>query len=81
MKIWEIRVKKYMDREEVLTENANKLYGIVIGKCTPPLTSTIKHDAEVWNKVIGLRHLMDSKKDQEDDRRCGHESESCANTT
>ena len=44
--MWEIRVKKYMDREEVLTENANKLYGIVIGQCTPPLRSTIKHDAE-----------------------------------
>ena len=32
MKMWEMRVKKYMDREEVLTENANKLYGIFIGK-------------------------------------------------
>ena len=37
MKMWEIRAKKYMDREEVLTENANKLYGIVIVQCTPPL--------------------------------------------
>ena len=46
LKMWEIRVKKYMDRKEVLTENANKLYDIVIGQCTPPLISTIKHDAE-----------------------------------
>ena len=46
IKLWELRVKKYMDREEVLTENANTLYGIVIGQCTPPLRSTIKHDAE-----------------------------------
>ena len=46
MKMWEIRVKKYMDREEVPTESANKLYGIVIGQCMPPLRSTIKHDAE-----------------------------------
>ena len=46
MKMWEIRVKKYMDREEFLTENANNLYGIVIGQCTPPLRSTIKHDTE-----------------------------------
>ena len=46
MKMWEIRVKKYMDTEEVLTENSNKLYGIVIVKCTPPLRPTIKHDAE-----------------------------------
>ena len=35
-----------MDREDFLTENANKLYGIVIGQCTPPLRSTIKNDAE-----------------------------------
>ena len=36
MNTWEMRVNKYMDREEVLTENANKLYGIVIGQCTLP---------------------------------------------
>ena len=35
-----------MDKEEVLTENLNKLCGIVIGQCTPPLRSIIKHDAE-----------------------------------
>ena len=35
-----------MDREEVITEYANKLFSIVIGQCTPPLRSTIKHDAE-----------------------------------
>ena len=46
MKMWEMRVKKYMGGEEVLTENANKLYGMVVGQCTPPLRSTIKHDAE-----------------------------------
>ena len=46
MKMWEIQVKKYMDREEVLSENANNLYGIIIGQCTPPLRSTIKHDVE-----------------------------------
>ena len=46
MKMWEMRVKTYIDREEVLEENANKLYGIVIGQCTPPLRLTIKGDAE-----------------------------------
>ena len=46
MKMWEIRVKKYIDREEVLAENTNKLNSIVIGQCTPPLRSTIKGDAE-----------------------------------
>ena len=35
-----------MDRDKVLTENANKLYGIVIGKYKPPMISTIKHDVE-----------------------------------
>ena len=46
MKMWKMRVNKYMDREEFLTENANKLYGIVIGQCTPPLGLTIKSDAD-----------------------------------
>ena len=46
MKMWEMRVKKYLERKEVLTENANKLYGIVIGKCTPTLRLKIKGDAE-----------------------------------
>ena len=50
MKMWEMRVKKYIDREEVLTENANKLYGIVIGQCAPPLRSKIKGDAEYGKK-------------------------------
>ena len=50
MKMWEMRVKKYIDREEVLTENANKLCGIVIGQCTPPLRSKIKGDAEYGKK-------------------------------
>ena len=57
MKMWEIRVKKYMDREEVLTENANKLYGIVIRQCTPPLRSTIKHDVEYGIKSSDLDTL------------------------
>ena len=46
MKMWEMRVKKYIYREEVLIENENKLYGIVIVQCTPPLKLTIKGDAE-----------------------------------
>ena len=54
MKMWEMRVNKYMDREEVLTENSNKLYGIVIGQCTPPLRSIIKHDAEYGIKSSTL---------------------------
>ena len=34
-----------MDREEILIENTDKLYGIVLGKFTPPLRPTIKGDA------------------------------------
>ena len=51
-----------MDREEVLTENANKLYGIVIGKCMPPLRSTIKHDAEYGIKSSDFDTLWLLKK-------------------
>ena len=50
MKMWEMRVKKYIDRKEFLTENASKLYGIVIGQCMPPLRLTIKRDAEYVKK-------------------------------
>ena len=50
MKMWEMRVKKYIYREEVLIENANKLYGIVIVQCTPTLRLTIKGDAEYGKK-------------------------------
>ena len=46
MTMWEIRVKRYINREEILIENTNKLYGIVIGQCTPALRATIKGDAE-----------------------------------
>ena len=62
MKMWEIRVKKYMDREEVLTENTKKLYGIVIGQCTPPLRSTIKHDEEYGIKSLYFDTLWLLKK-------------------
>ena len=50
MKMWEMQVKKYIDREQVLTENANKLYSIVIGQCKPPLRSTMKGDVEYGKK-------------------------------
>ena len=39
-----------MDREEIFKENKDKLYGIVIGQCTPELKSTIKGDAEYEKK-------------------------------
>ena len=32
MKLWEMKVKRYLYREETLLENIVKLYGIVIGQ-------------------------------------------------
>ena len=61
MKMWGIRVEKYIHREEVLTENANKLYGIVIGQCTPPLRLTIKGDSE-YGKIHPTLTLCGFKK-------------------
>ena len=57
-----MRVKKYIDREEVLTENLNKLFSIVIGKCTTPLKSTIKGDAEYRGKSSDFDTLWLFKK-------------------
>ena len=62
MNMWEMRVKKYIDREQVLTENANKLYSIVIGQCTPPLRSTIKGDAEYGKKSSDFDNLWLKKR-------------------
>ena len=50
VKMWEIKVKRYMDREETLHENLNKLYAVVIGQCTNALRSTLKGDTEYVEK-------------------------------
>ena len=34
-KTWEIKLKKYLDRQEIIQENKNKMYTIVIGQCIP----------------------------------------------
>ena len=49
--MWEMGVKKYIDREEVLTENSNTFYGRVIGQYMPPLRSIIKGDAGYGKKT------------------------------
>jgi len=41
-----LRLKRYLDREELLTGNIVKLYGIIYGQCTPALKSTVKGDVE-----------------------------------
>ena len=50
MKVWEMRLKRYLDREDVLTENINRLYGIMIGQCTPSLLSTMRGDQDYDSK-------------------------------
>ena len=40
-----------------MIENTNRLYGIVIGQCTPPLILTIKGDAEYEKKSSGFDTL------------------------
>jgi hypothetical protein len=44
MKKWEIKFKKYLDREEGLQENTSKLYALIMGQCTIALRSVIKSD-------------------------------------
>ena len=39
-----------MDREDILIENRNKFYSIVIGQCTSQLIFTIKGDTEYEKK-------------------------------
>ena len=41
-KIIELALKRYVDREEIIKENMNKIYGIVFGQCTPSLQSVMK---------------------------------------
>ena len=41
-KMWEIKLKKYLDEEYIIQENKNKMYVIVIGHCISSLQSKIK---------------------------------------
>jgi len=49
MKMWEMRLKRYSDREETLSENMRRLHGIIIGQCAPSLQSIIKTNKK-YNK-------------------------------
>ena len=44
MKMWEMKVKRFLDKEETLQSNVNKICGLVIGQFTSSLKSTIKGD-------------------------------------
>ena len=50
LKLWEMRIKRYLDREKTLYHNITKLYAVIIGQCTPALKSTIKGDSESEEK-------------------------------
>ena len=46
MKVWEMKIKRYLDNEDRLRENINKIYGLVIGQCTIALLSTLRSDKD-----------------------------------
>ena len=50
MKVWEINIKQYLDHEDKLRENINKIYGLVIGKFTIALLSTLRSDKDYEQK-------------------------------
>ena len=43
-------MKRYLDHEETLRENILKIYGLVIGQCSPALRSALRGDPEYKNK-------------------------------
>ena len=43
--MWEIKLNKYLDIEDIIQENKNKMYVIVVGQCSPSLYSTVKGDS------------------------------------
>ena len=54
VKMWELRIKRYLDREETLEQNILKLYAITLGQCTPALQSTLKGEADYEAKSKGF---------------------------
>jgi len=46
MEQWKIRYKQFIIREEILQENITKIYGLIIGQCTPTLRSALKADKD-----------------------------------
>ena len=50
LKRWEMRMKHFLDWEEQLKENKVKIYGLVIGQCTPALRSTLKGNEDFEEK-------------------------------
>jgi len=51
MKIWAEKLKRYMDREDLMRKNIHKLYGVILGQCTPALKSAVKGEKEYKAKA------------------------------
>ena len=49
-KIIELPLTRYMDREEQIKENPNKIYGVVFEQCTPSIQSLMKGVPDYKNK-------------------------------
>ena len=62
MKMWELRAKRFLDREETLGQNVFKIYALVIGQCSPALKSALKGDAEYTKKSASFDALWLLKK-------------------
>ena len=60
MKVWEMKIKRYLDREDRLNENINKMYGLVIGKFTIASLSTLRSDKyyEKKSKLFDVLWLL-----------------------
>ena len=50
MKLWELKAKNYLEKEETIQQNVNKLYAIIIGQCSPVLKSVLKADGDYTQK-------------------------------
>jgi len=57
MKIWEMKIKHYIDHEKQLRENIHKHYRLIIGKFTPAVRSTIKREENYNEKSVGFDAL------------------------
>jgi len=65
MKMWKLRAKIYVDREEMLGANIHRIYALVLGQCTPALRTTLKEhkDYEDKSKVFNAKWLLERVKE------------------
>ena len=66
--MWEIKLKKYLDREDTTQENENNMYDIVIGQCIPSLHLTIKRDDKYFSKSIFLFNMAAQEIEEDSSR-------------